>query len=136
MMAEVLAAVSPWEAPELVETLRGRRVIQFVDNMGALASFVAGAGHRDFAAPACRLHERAIRHGALVWFEYVVSAANVADHPSREAALEPGFECKVRREGWTIKRVPMRIPNLRGLLSGESLLVARGAFEAVGGGKP
>ena len=64
--------------------LDGQLVIHWVDNQGVLWN----AAHGSSREPGCTAltHHTALRHAALrcrVWYEYVASAANVADLPSR-----------------------------------------------------
>ena len=68
----------------LRDELRGREVIHFVDNAGALACLIKDYSSdvdsarlvHTFWAIACALH-------IDVWFEFVYSDANIADWPSR-----------------------------------------------------
>lgn len=80
---ELLAAVAVYYS--LAAELRGREVIHFIDNSGAMACLIKNySSDRDssrlvhtFWALACALE-------IDVWFEYVRSAANIADWPSRD----------------------------------------------------
>ena len=80
---ERLAAVAVYYS--LAAELRGREVIHFIDNSGAMACLIKNySSDRDssrlvhtFWALACALE-------IDVWFEYVRSAANIADWPSRD----------------------------------------------------
>ena len=90
---EVLAALLPYTtSPEL---FRHRHVIHFVDNSGAASILVKGTS-RD--ADASRLahvfHAVAAALQTIVWWEYVPSAANVADLPSRDGLFGDSEVCR------------------------------------------
>ena len=80
---ELLAAVAVYYS--LAAELRGREVIHFIDNSGAMACLIKNYSCdqdssrlvHTFWALACALE-------IDVWFEYVRSAANIADWPSRD----------------------------------------------------
>ena len=78
---ELLAAVAVyWSVPEL----RGRDVIHWIDNQGAIAALVKGYSRAPDSVQI--LHAFVVFTMALglaIWFEYVPSAANIADLPSR-----------------------------------------------------
>ena len=87
---EMLAAQVPWDAHP--EHFFQRRVIHFVDNQGAISNFVRGGGEEDCSAISAKLQLQAATLAASPWFEYVESAANVADEPSRHGRLTPAAE--------------------------------------------
>ena len=80
---ELLAAVAVYYS--LAAELRGREVIHFIDNSGAMACLIKNySSDRDSSRI---VHTFWALAGALeidVWFEYVRSAANIADWPSRD----------------------------------------------------
>ena len=79
---EVLAAVVPYSSRP--EQLRGRDVIHFIDNTGALYGMANGySGDDDSARLIHAYHCILGAVDANVWLEYVPSGANIADHPSR-----------------------------------------------------
>jgi hypothetical protein len=84
---ELLAAPAPYCSlpPRALERLRGRNVIHFIDNTSAQAGLVKGyARALDSARIVNAFHAvAAVDLGCNVYFEYVPSAANVADGPSR-----------------------------------------------------
>ena len=64
--------------------LSGREVIFFVDNTSALSSYVHGySRNTDLAAMSNLLHLALAQINCISWFEFVNSAANVADLPTR-----------------------------------------------------
>ena len=66
------------------EQLRGRDVIHFIDNTGALFGLSKGYyGEVDCARLVHAFHATTAAIDAIVWFEYVASEANIADLPSR-----------------------------------------------------
>ena len=68
------------------EFLRGRSIVHFVDNTVALSAVVNGfAGQPDMATLVLATQEALIRLRCRVWFEWVPSAANISDWPSRPA---------------------------------------------------
>jgi hypothetical protein len=82
---EIVGAIVPYlSVPELA----GRDVIHFVDNTSAVAALTKGYSRvPDSARLVHSFHAWCAAARAHVWFEYVPSAANVADRPSRELAL-------------------------------------------------
>ena len=81
-VAELLAAAVPYSTcPDL---LSSRQVLQWIDNTGALCSIVKGfAGADDAARIVFSFHDMSCRLDSRIWCEYVRSAANVSDLPSR-----------------------------------------------------
>ena len=68
----------------LAALLRGRAVVHFVDNTVALSAVVHGcASEPDLGAVVDSLHETTLGLRCYVWAEWVQSAANIADWPSR-----------------------------------------------------
>ena len=80
--AETVAAGGAyWTAPKV---FGGRRVIHFVDNQGALSALVRACSRDpDTSAIAHLVAKRHLELNCQVWFEFVNSAANIADLPSR-----------------------------------------------------
>ena len=101
---ETLAALSVYMSAD-PSMLRDKMIMHFVDNQGALSNLIS-CSSRDYDC-AWMVHEFAIICSSLscrVWLEYVRSAANVADLPSRG---EFGY---LRHELKSESR-PMRIPH-------------------------
>jgi hypothetical protein len=68
------------------DQFRGRQVIHFIDNVGALCGMHKGYS-RDLDNSARQVHIKdsvCAAAGTQVWFEYVPSGANIADLPSRD----------------------------------------------------
>ena len=90
---EVLAAVAAYTSRP--EQLKGRDVIHFIDNTGAIFGIAKGySADLDSARLISVFHTLNAALGANVWFEYVASAANIADLPSRgelELLLSPQY---------------------------------------------
>jgi hypothetical protein len=82
MQAEVIAI--PWVYYSMPERFRGRRVIHFIDNTGALSAVIHGYARKlDCARMVNSLHLLLSALRVDVWFEWVPSAANNSDLPSR-----------------------------------------------------
>ena len=80
--AEMLGALVPYLS--LPSGLAGRDVIHWIDNTSAKAALVHGySGLPDSARLAHIFHAWNMSLAARVWFEYVPSAANPGDEPSR-----------------------------------------------------
>jgi len=87
------SCAAPVRDPRFVETLprvfADRQVIHFIDNTWALTGFVKGyASAIDAGIIVNAFHVRNVGLRAGVFFEYVRSAANIADLPSR-SSLRP-----------------------------------------------
>ena len=66
------------------DLFRGRSVIQFNDNTVALSALVNGyASKPDMARVVNAFHVAQFALGTRIWLEWVPSAANIADLPSR-----------------------------------------------------
>ena len=104
MQAELIAAIAAYVS--LPRTVAGRPVIHFIDNTGALSLLVHGYASRpDCARLVNAFHLLQARLKFNAWFEWVPSAANISDLPSRGAYAEffaalPGSI-----------RVPFALPN-------------------------
>ena len=79
---EILGALAPYlSAPEL---FAGKQVIHWVDNTSALSAMTKGySGVPDSARLVHLFHAWNLGARAACWFEYVPTAANPADKPSR-----------------------------------------------------
>ena len=87
MQAEIAGAT--WVYYSNVERLRGRRVIHFIDNTGALSAMIFGYARKiDCARMVNSFHLLLAALQMRVYFEWVPSEANTSDLPSR--ALEAG----------------------------------------------
>ena len=85
-VVEIVGALIPYLSASAV--LAGRNVIHWIDNTSALAALTKGySGLPDSARLVHVFHAWATATGTAVWFEYVPSAANVADLPSRDMTL-------------------------------------------------
>ena len=79
---EILAAVVPYLSVPGV--LAGREVIHWIDNTSAKAALVHGySGVPDSARLVHAFHSFNLGLGARIWLEWVPSAANPSDEPSR-----------------------------------------------------
>ena len=79
---ETLGAAAPFTS--LPNKFRGRDVILFIDNVGALVSLAKGyAKALDAARIVHSFHSVCAAVQSNVWMEYVASGANIADLPSR-----------------------------------------------------
>ena len=79
---ELLAAVAAYTT--FADELRGRDVIHWIDNTGALAALIKGyAREVDSARIVHAFHALGMGLRVRVWLEYVASKANIADFPSR-----------------------------------------------------
>ena len=68
----------------LADDLRGRRVIHFIDNAGAMSCLVRDYSRdRDSASLVHTFWALAVGLDIDVWFIFVYSEANIADWPSR-----------------------------------------------------
>jgi hypothetical protein len=101
---EVMAGVAAYTSRP--DQFRGRDVIHFIDNTGALFGMAKGySGDDDSARLIHVFHTVASAVDANVWLEYVQSGANIADLPSRgEFALLESlgsirFETRLPRVG-------------------------------------
>ena len=82
MQAEIAAA--EWVYFSNAERLRGRRVIHFIDNTGALSAMIYGYARKiDCARMVNSFHLLLASLQARVYFEWVPSGANTSDLPSR-----------------------------------------------------
>ena len=87
MQAEIAAA--EWVFFSNTERLRGRRVIHFIDNTGALSAMLYGYARKiDCARMVNSFHLLLAALQLRVYFEWVPSEANTSDLPSR--AMESG----------------------------------------------
>ena len=79
---EVMAGVAAFTSRP--EQFRGRDVILFIDNTGALFGLAKGySGDDDSARMIHAFHSVLAAIDCNVWLEYVQSGANIADQPSR-----------------------------------------------------
>ena len=82
MQGEGVGAIAPLLS--LPSWFRGRSVVQFQDNTAALSALVHGyASKPDMCRIVSVFHIAQFCLRARVWFEWVPSAANLADLPSR-----------------------------------------------------
>ena len=100
---EIIGAMVPYlTCPEL---LAGRAVIHWIDNTSAIAGLAKGyARSPDSARLVHYFHAWCARIGANVWFEYVPSAANVADAPSREIERLSGARWRLAGDAVSVPR--------------------------------
>jgi hypothetical protein len=79
---ELLAAIAVYYS--LADVLRGRQVVHYIDNSGAMAILVKDySSDLDSAQLVNTFYALTSALEVDVWFDYVKSAANVADWPSR-----------------------------------------------------
>ena len=87
MQAEIAAGV--WVYYSNVDLLRGKRIIHFIDNTGALSAMLHGYARKlDCARMVNSFHLLLAALQLNIYFEWVPSMANPSDLPSRE--LEAG----------------------------------------------
>ena len=87
MQAEIAAA--EWAYFSNIERLRGRRVIHFIDNTGALSAMLYGYARKvDCARMVNSFHLLLASLQLRVYFEWVPSEANTSDLPSRAMEAE------------------------------------------------
>ena len=80
--AELAVAVAVYYS--LPDVCRGRHVLHFIDNVGAMGALVKGYdGRSDNAALVSCFHEIALDLKTNVWFEWVPSLANISDWMTR-----------------------------------------------------
>lgn len=116
---ELAAALTPyWSLPPCL--FRGRAVSHYIDNQGALYSMIHGrssdadSNRLVFLA---RLRMHVLR--ADVWFDYVPSASNIADLPTR-------LDCAARQRLLAVgPRVPCVLPDASVLCADWESLVVR-----------
>ena len=120
---EIIGAMAPYLS--LPHQLAGADIIHFIDNTSALAALTKGySGVPDSARLVHTFHAWAAGSGANVWFEYVPSAPNSADEPSRVLSLARGPYSPA--PGLTSRPCKTRFPQLDSLGSpGEWLRAAR-----------
>ena len=95
----------------LGERLRNRQIIAFIDNVSCLSWCVHGTVNNPEAARLTHaIHLRLASLGAEVFYEYVPSAANIADIPSR---MEDGVSADDAQilAALGARTVPMRLPS-------------------------
>jgi hypothetical protein len=85
--------------------LQGRDVMHYVDNQGAVYSLIGGASKDADLNRICMISQmRTSMLGCNVWYDYVPSAANIADLPTR---LDAEALLRLERLG---PRVPLLLP--------------------------
>ena len=81
---EEIALVAPYFHPELREVFECSDVSQFADNTAANGAALKGySPSEDIARLVFSFHVRLVLMQSRVWIEYVPSAANIADDPTR-----------------------------------------------------
>ena len=81
---EEIALASPYCCKEITEHLSDRDVLHFADNTAANAAAIKGySSSPDLAMLVSSMHLRIARLGVRLWIEFVPSALNFADAPSR-----------------------------------------------------
>ena len=88
--------------------------------MGALANIIVGSSTCDDASYIASLYQLALASlGARLWFEYVESAANLADVPTRELQGDEALKAELswlHPQGVDVTHVPL--PDLSHCLMG------------------
>ena len=101
---EQAGASAPYESLP-AEWLEGRPVMHYIDNQGALYSLINGRSKdHDSNRLVFVTLMRAAKLSCNVWFDYVPSAANIADLPTR---LDDDAIMRLNR---VARRVPLRLP--------------------------
>ena len=109
---EIIGALAPYLS--LPRLLAGRDVIHWVDNTSAIAALTKGySGRPDSARLVHALHAWCAMSRTSIWFEYVPSAANAADEPSRDMRLA----CALYHPAPGLCSTPVRLvlPSVAGL---------------------
>ena len=102
--AELIAGIMPfWSRPDL---FAGRRVIHFMDNTAALSALANGYSRKpDLARLVNLYHVAVVALGCEWWGEWVPSAANLADIPTREKSA--GRRPAHVRDGGAVELPPL-----------------------------
>ena len=102
---EETALASPYCCKEIAEFLSDRDMLHFADNTAANAAAIKGySSSPDLAILVSSMHLRIARLGVRLWIEFVPSALNFADAPSR------GDFCNLNTLGAV--RIPFAFPAL------------------------
>ena len=109
---EILAAVVPYLS--LGSRLAGARCLHYVDNTSAVAALAKGySGSPDSGRLVHAFHATALGLGCSCYFEYVRSAANVSDMPSRVDLSGVAWDCGLPGAGLVSAPVPALLPTER-----------------------
>ena len=109
---EIITAITPYLS--LPGILAGRDVVHWIDNTSACAALCKGySGVPDSARLVHAFHAWAAGARVDAWFEYVPSAANIADEPSRDMSLSAGA-CLLAGV-FESEAAPVRFPTLHAL---------------------
>ena len=117
---ELVAAVAAYYS--MAEYVKGRDVLHWVDNTGAVYGLAKGSARTiDSAKIVNALYALNEPLQAQIDFRWVASEANIADLPSRDE-----FELL---ESWGSVSVPFRMPPVAGWLSEAEAMQAAGAAQ-------
>ena len=102
---EAIIVASPYFCPQTVTAVRNRNVRHYIDNQGACYSFIKGGSKdHDMNRAVFVSQMRMVLLSCNVWYDYVPSASNIADLPTR---LD---EDALRRLNKIGERVPLLLP--------------------------
>ena len=102
---EAIIVASPYFCPQTVTAVRNRNVRHYIDNQGACYSFIKGGSKdHDMNRAVFVSQMRMVLLSCNVWYDYVPSASNIADLPTR---LD---EDALRRLNKIGERVPLQLP--------------------------
>ena len=99
MQGELLAAIAVYFT--MPETLRGRSLLHFCDNTGALSALINGTARKpDCALLANTFHTQMFGLRSHIFLDWVPSEANIADWPTRSDKLHriPDYAIKVKMQ--------------------------------------
>ena len=127
---DITCGVAPYWT--LGEKLKGRQVIHFIDNTSACAALVKGyASCIDSGLLVNAFHAFNVGLRADVFFEYVRSAANIADLPSRLAMDELWKVMAENGLAENAKELEMRMPEFEDWSSSAKVLVEAGIVASI-----
>ena len=108
----ILATLLPYLS--MPEVFVGARVLHWVDNTSSLAGVAKGySGVPDSARLVHALHASLAGMRCAVWFEYVRSAANISDEPSRLDLSRVVWDGGLPGTGLVSQPVPVVMPAMR-----------------------
>lgn len=111
--AEEVGIAAPYFSPEVAQLVRGEDVLHFADNKAANAGAVKGSSSSpDMARIVSALHLRWVELQISPWIEFVKSAANLADLPSRVPDQGVAQATALIRAMGAV-RVPFKLPPYR-----------------------
>ena len=102
---EAVVVASPYFSPDTARALQNRNVMHYIDNQGACYSFIKGGSKdQDMNRAVFVGQMRMAQMSCHVWYDYVPSASNIADLPTR---LDADAVIRLNRIG---TEVPLHLP--------------------------